>query len=53
MRPGKSKVNTKVLLLKKAAFQLQLQNRYEVLSKEGEDVEEMVSKITNAIQESA
>ena len=54
MRTRKSKVNIEVLLLKKEEFQLQLQNRFEVLSEEGEeDVEEMVSKITNAIQESA
>ena len=40
--------------IRKEEFQLQLQNRFEVLSNEGEnDVEEMVSKITNAIQESA
>ena len=43
-----------MLLLQKEEFQLQLQNRFEVLSEEGEeDVQEMVSKITNAIQESA
>ena len=41
-----------VLLLKKEEFQLRLQNRFEVLNNEGEDVEEMVGKITNAIQES-
>ena len=52
MRTRKSKVNIEVLLLKEE-FQLQLQNRFEVLNKGGEeDVEEMVSKITNAIQES-
>ena len=33
---------------------MQLQNRFEVLGKEGEkDGEEVVSRITNAIQESA
>ena len=54
MRTRKSKVKTEVLLLKKEEIQLQLQNRFEVLSEEGEeDVEDMVSKITNAIQESA
>ena len=54
MRARKSKVNIEVLLLKKEEFQVQLQNRFEVLGEEGEeDVEEMVSKITNAIQESA
>ena len=54
MRAGKSKVNIEMLLLKKEEFQLQLQNRLEVLREEGEeDVEEMVSMITNAIQESA
>ena len=43
-----------MLLLKKEEFQLQLQNRFEVLSEEGEeDVEEAVSRITNAMQESA
>ena len=53
-RTRKSKVNIEVLLLKKEEFQLQLQNRFEVLSEEvEEDVEEMVSKITNSIQESA
>ena len=47
MRPGKSKVNPE-------EFQLQLQNHFELLNEEGEeDVEEMVCKITNAIQESA
>ena len=51
IRPGMSKVNIKVLLPKEE-FQLQLQNPFEVLSEEGEkDVEEMVSKITNTIQE--
>ena len=40
--------------MKKEKFQLQLQNRFEVLSEEGEEnVEEMVRKITKAIQESA
>ena len=54
MRTRKSKVNIEVLLMKKEEFQLQLQNRFEVLSEEGEeDVEEMVSKITNAMQEGA
>ena len=54
MRTGKSKVKIEVLLMKKEEFQLQLQNRFEVLSEAGEeDVEEMVSKITNVIQESA
>ena len=53
MRPGKSKVNIEVLLLKEE-FQLHVKNRFEVLSKEGEEhVEEMVSKISNAMQESA
>ena len=53
MRTRKSKVNIEVLLLKEE-FQLQLQNRFAVPSEEGEeDVEDMVSKITNAIQESA
>ena len=51
-RPGKSKVNIEVLLLKKE-FQLQLPNCFEVLREGEEDVEEMVSKITKAIQESA
>ena len=51
MRNRQSKVNIEVFLLKKEEFQLQLQNRFEVLSEE--DVEEMVSKITNVIQESA
>ena len=37
MRPGKSKVNIEVLLLKKEEFQLQLQNRFEVLSEEEEE----------------
>ena len=32
MRPGKFKVNIEVLLPKKEDFQLQLQNRFEVLS---------------------
>ena len=46
MRPGKSKVNIEVLLLKKEEFQLQPQNCFEVLRKEGEvDMDEMVSKI--------
>ena len=54
MRTGKFKVNIEVLLLKKEKFQLQFQNHFEVLSEEGEeDVEEMVSKVTRAIQESA
>ena len=53
MRPGKSKVNIKVLLLKREEFQLQLQNHFELLSEGEEDVKEMVSKIINAIQESA
>ena len=54
VRTRQSKVNIEVLLLKKEEFQLQLQNRFELLSEKGEeDVEEMVSKITNAIQESA
>ena len=54
MRTTMSKVNIKVLLLKKEEFQLQLQNCFEVLSEEGEeDVKEMVSKIASAIQESA
>ena len=54
MRTRKFKVNIEVLLVKKEEFQLQLQDRFEVLSEEGqEDVEEMVSKITNALQESA
>ena len=52
MTPGKYKVNFEVLLLNKEEFQLQMQNRFEVLSEEGEeDVEEMVSKITSATQE--
>ena len=34
-------------------FQLQLQNHFEVRSEGEEDVEETVSKITNALQESA
>ena len=34
MRSRKSKVNIEVLLLKKEEFQLQLQNRFEVLSEE-------------------
>ena len=50
MRTRKFKVNIEVLLLEKEEFQLQLQNRLAVLSKEGEDdVEEMVSKIINAL----
>ena len=51
IRSGKPKINTVVLLLKKEEFQLWLQNRFEVLNNEGEeeDVEEMVSKITNTI----
>ena len=54
MRTEKSKANIEVLLMKKEEFQLQLQNRFEVLSEEGgEDAEEMVSKIANAIQERA
>ena len=54
MRTRKSKVNIEVLLLNKEESQMQLQTRFEVLSKEGEeDVEDMVSTITNAIQESA
>ena len=35
MRPGKSEVYVKVLLLQKEEFQLQPQNRFEVLSEEG------------------
>ena len=53
MRTRKSKVNIEVLLLKREEFQLQLQNRFEVLNKEDEEDVEMVSTITNAIQESA
>ena len=54
MRTGKSKVNIEVLLLKGEEFQLQFQNRFEVLGEEGEeDVEDMMSKITNVIQQSA
>ena len=54
MRTGKFKVNIEVLLLKKEEFHLQLQNRFGVLSEEGEeDAEKMVGKITNAIQQSA
>ena len=54
IRTRKSKVNIEVILLKKEEFQLQLRNRFEVLSEEGEeDVGEMVSKITNTIQESS
>ena len=54
MRTRKSKVNIEVLLLKKEEFQLHLQNLFEVVSEDGEeDVGEMVSKITNAIGESA
>ena len=54
MRTRKSKVNIDLLLLKKEKFQLHRQNRFEELSEEGEeDVEEIVSKITNAIEESA
>ena len=46
MRTGKSKANIEVLLMKEE-FQLQLQNRFEVLSKEGkEDVEEIVRSQT-------
>ena len=53
MRTRISKVNIEVLLLQEE-FQVQLQNRFEVLSEEGEeDVGDMVSKITNAIRESA
>ena len=53
MRPGKSKVNIDLLLLKEE-FRLELQNCLEVLREEREeDLEEMVSKITNAIKESA
>ena len=51
MRTRQSKVNIEVLLLEE--FQLQLQNHFEVLSEGEKDVEEMVSKITNAIQVSA
>ena len=54
IRSGKPKINIGGLLLKKEEFQLRLQNRFEVLNNEGEDdVEEMVDRITNTIQESA
>ena len=51
----KPKINIGGLLLKKEEFQLRLQNRFvEVLNNEGEDdVEGMVDRITNTIQESA
>ena len=53
MRTGSPKPTSRCFLMKEE-FQLQLENRFEVLSEEGkEDVEEMVSKTTNAIQESA
>ena len=53
MRTRESTVNIEVLSLKKEEFQMLAQNRFEVLSEEGEeDAEEMVSKITNATQES-
>ena len=52
MRTRKSKVSIEVILLKEK-FHLQLQNRFEVLSESEEYVEDMVSTITNAIQESA
>ena len=54
MRYGKSKVNIKALLPQKEEFQLQLQNRFQVLSEEGEeDAQEMAGKITKSVQESA
>ena len=52
MRPGKSKVNIEVPLLKEE-LQLQFQNHFKGLSEGEEDVEEMVSKMTSGIQESA
>ena len=52
--PPQPTINIGGLLLKKEEFQLRLQNRFEVLNNEGEDdVEEMVDRITNTIQESA
>ena len=53
MRARKSTVNIEVFLLEKKEFQLQLQNRFEALREGEEDAEDMVSKITNAIQEIA
>ena len=54
MRSEKSRVTVEGVLLKKEEFQSKLQNRFEVLSKEGnEGVEEMVSMISNAIEDSA
>ena len=53
IRPGNSKINIEVLLLKEE-FQLQLQIRFVVLSIEGEEyMRVVVSKMTSAIQESA